>query len=104
MVQVKQANFIKHGTPISEIDGIAKDTDKKLLWTGLVQDDFEQFRRSNEKLMLCRDGQWFKRMPFRMYVIDDHSSGDGLDEAAPVLQVSSILSVPSECSYPVVIH
>ena len=34
-------------------------------------DDYEQFRRVNEKLMTTKGGNWFKRAPFRVYVLDE---------------------------------
>eukprot|EP00041_Stephanoeca_diplocostata_P019863 m.432780 g.432780 ORF g.432780 m.432780 type:complete len:288 (-) comp21414_c1_seq4:782-1645(-) len=66
--QLKQACHIKHGT--TQVDGLQSEQDRKELWFGLTTDDFEHYRRVNEKLMLCSDGHWFKRAPFRIYVVD----------------------------------
>ena len=39
-------------------------------------DDYEQFRRVNEKLMTTKGGNWFKRAPFRVYVVDEKTAED----------------------------
>lgn len=72
--QLKQAAHIKHGT--TQLDGLQSEMDKKELWHGLANDDFEHFRRGNEKLMACRDGHWFKRVPFRLYIISPEVADD----------------------------
>lgn len=81
--QLKQACHIKHGT--TQIDGLQSEQDKKELWFGLANDDFEHFRRVNEKLMQCTDGHWFKRAPFRIYIIDKQILEDP-KKPIPVLQ------------------
>eukprot|EP00050_Salpingoeca_kvevrii_P007008 m.293223 g.293223 ORF g.293223 m.293223 type:complete len:266 (-) comp12749_c0_seq1:181-978(-) len=68
---VKEAAFIKHGT--SQIDGLQSQKEKKQLWLGLFNDDFEQFRRTASKLNRCREGHWFKNIPFRALIV---SNGD----------------------------
>lgn len=35
-----------------------------------VKDDYDQFQRVNERLMTCKDGHWFKRIPVRVYHIE----------------------------------
>lgn len=65
--QLKQASFIKHGT--SQAEGLQSESDRKQLWLGLANDDYEQFRGVNEKLMTPKGGNWFKRAPFRIYMV-----------------------------------
>jgi len=72
--QLKQASFIKHGT--TQVEGLQSDTDRRQLWLGLANDDYEQFRRVNEKLMTTKGGNWFKRAPFRVYVVDEKTAED----------------------------
>ena len=47
--------YLKHGT--TKVDGLSSERDRKQLFIGLADDDYEQFRQVNEKLMTPRDGQ-----------------------------------------------
>eukprot|EP00040_Diaphanoeca_grandis_P005592 m.33570 g.33570 ORF g.33570 m.33570 type:complete len:287 (-) comp16840_c0_seq1:288-1148(-) len=92
--QIKQACYIKHGT--TQLDGLSGSLDKKELWHGLANDDFEHFRRGNEKLMVCKDGHWFKKAPFRLYLIDSKTLEDShkpvkiLQEPHPLTTVEGV--------------
>jgi len=68
IAQLKKASYLKHGT--TKVDGLSSERDRKQLFIGLADDDYEQFRQVNEKLMTPRDGHWFKHIPFRVYVVD----------------------------------
>eukprot|EP00051_Salpingoeca_urceolata_P009706 m.117882 g.117882 ORF g.117882 m.117882 type:complete len:274 (+) comp16414_c1_seq3:750-1571(+) len=65
--RVKEANYLKHGK--TKIEGLDSAEDRKQLWLGLAQDDFEQFARVGVKLMTNRESNWFRKIPFRVYVI-----------------------------------
>lgn len=67
--QVKEAAYIKHGS--SQIDGLQKSEDKHNLWMGVYSQNFEQFRKVNERLMTRKqtDVSWFKRAPVRLYIL-----------------------------------
>ena len=55
IAQLKKASYLKHGT--TKVDGLSSERDRKQLFIGLADDDYEQFRQVNEKLMTPRDGQ-----------------------------------------------
>ncbi len=53
-----------------QVEGLQSLEDRKQIWLGLANDDHEQFRRVNERLMIARDGHVFKRIPSRLYFVD----------------------------------
>eukprot|EP00048_Salpingoeca_helianthica_P021720 m.14072 g.14072 ORF g.14072 m.14072 type:complete len:306 (+) comp6329_c0_seq1:13-930(+) len=87
--RVKEATCLKHGTV--QVDGIQSLDDKKNLWLGLVQDDFDLFHKIADKLMECRDGHWFRRIPVRIY----RPTANGLSiQQVPVLALSEQDKMP----------
>eukprot|EP00039_Didymoeca_costata_P006041 m.87005 g.87005 ORF g.87005 m.87005 type:complete len:256 (-) comp13083_c1_seq1:231-998(-) len=92
--QLKQANFIKHGT--LQVEGLQSDLDRKQLWLGVINDDYEQFWRINKKLMSAKTS-WYKKVPYRMYIVKDEAIDvvehpfPALDDAGKTTTVDDLL-------------
>ncbi|XP_059165801.1 autophagy protein 5-like [Physella acuta] len=67
MSVVKEADALKHrGQAINSM----QKKDHKALWTGLMNDKFDQFWSVNKKLMENSGEDAFKSVPFRIYQVD----------------------------------
>ncbi|KAK6986543.1 autophagy protein 5 [Biomphalaria glabrata] len=67
MSVVKEADALKHrGQAINNM----QKKDHKALWTGLMNDKFDQFWSVNKKLMENSGEDAFKSVPFRIYQMD----------------------------------
>jgi hypothetical protein len=66
--QLKKACYLKHG--VSQVDGLQTERDRKQLFLGLAEDNYEQFKQLNDKLMTCKEGNWFKDVPFSIYMVN----------------------------------
>lgn len=67
MACIKEADALKHkGSVIRNL--VKKECNQ--LWSGLVNDKFDQFWQVNKKLMERTDNELFKSIPFRLYFPD----------------------------------
>eukprot|EP00112_Aurelia_sp_Birch-Aquarium-sp1_P023470 Seg700.13 transcript_id=Seg700.13/GoldUCD/mRNA.D3Y31 product="Autophagy protein 5" protein_id=Seg700.13/GoldUCD/D3Y31 len=64
---LKEADNLKHR---SQVMNAMQKRDHKQLWSGLNNDKFDQFWSVNKRLMERLNGETFKNIPFRIYLID----------------------------------
>lgn len=67
MSTIKEADFLKHKGAVMR-NLVKKECNQ--LWSGLVNDKFDQFWQVNRRLMDKCDNELFKSIPFRLYLPD----------------------------------